>query len=94
VADGAEHFIPVKGEAREPIAAGEWVLKDESNMVVTKIATKQSEAAAVTTATTHCAMCIQGVAGDDPAWLTVIATEMAEQIIATCGGSYRILHAG
>jgi methionyl-tRNA synthetase len=94
VADGTEHFVPVKGEAREPIQPGEWVLRDEHGLVVTKIATKQSEAAAVTPATTHCAMCIQGLEGDDPARLTEVAVEMAERIVAFCGGEYRIVHVG
>ena len=30
VANGKEHFIPIKGQSAEPIKKGEWVLKDES----------------------------------------------------------------
>ncbi|MBN1946190.1 MAG: methionine--tRNA ligase [Bradymonadales bacterium] len=94
VADGQEHFIPVKGEDREPIRPGEWVLKDDSNMVVTKIVTKQAEAAAVTTATTHCAMCIQGNSLTSVQALRELAIELADLVVTHCAGSYRIVFAG
>ena len=94
VADGNEHFIPVKGEAPEPIRAGEWVLKDETNMVVTKVTSKQSEAAAVTTSTEGCAMCIQGNDLTPLEDLEGTAREMAELIGSYCGGEYRVVFAG
>jgi methionyl-tRNA synthetase len=93
-ADGSEQFIPVKSRGPEKISPGEWILKDETNMVVTKVTTKQSEAAAISTQTTDCVMCIQGNGTTDIAELTALATEMAAQIVAFCGGSYRIVHAG
>jgi DNA/RNA-binding domain of Phe-tRNA-synthetase-like protein len=93
-ASGKEHFIPVKGADREPIAPGEWVLKDETDMVVTKVATKQSEAAAVTTATRQCVMCIQGSPLTPVAELERIAVEMAQRIVDTCQGSYRVVFSG
>jgi methionyl-tRNA synthetase len=93
-ADGNEHFIPVSGAEREPVQPGEWVLKDETDMVVTKVTSKQSEAAAVTTATTACAMCIQGNDVIDTDALVSVAREMADLIVEYCGGSYRIVHAG
>jgi DNA/RNA-binding domain of Phe-tRNA-synthetase-like protein len=63
-------------------------------MVVTKVTSKQSEAAAVTTATTACAMCIQGNDVIDTDALVSVAREMADLIVEYCGGSYRIVHAG
>ena len=94
VADGNEHFIPVKGEASEPVHRGEWVLRDETNMVVTKVTTKQSEAAAVTTSTKGCAMCIQGNDLTPIEVLESTAHEMAKTIISSCGGEYRVVFAG
>lgn len=94
VADGAERFIPVKGADPEPIQPGEWVLRDDSQMVVTKVTTKQSEAAAVTPSTTACAMCVQGndVIGVDQ--LQPIAEAMAAKIVEVCGGQWRLVHVG
>ena len=94
VADGTEHFIPVKGQGREPIQPGEWVLKDETNMVVTKVVTKQSEAAAVTTGTTGCAMCIQGNPAIGLEELREVTEEMAHRISQHCGGTSRVVFAG
>ena len=94
VADGSERFIPVKGKAAEPIAPGEWVLRDDKKMVVTKVTTKQSEAAAVTPSTKGCAMCIQGNEHIGAERLQEIATEMAEKIVEVCGGQWRVVFAG
>jgi len=94
VADGSERFIPVKGRDPEPIVPGEWVLKDDSNMVVTRVASKQSEAVAVTPSTTACAMCIQGNPLTQVAHLEAVAREMAAEIVARCGGSFRVVHVG
>ncbi len=94
VATGDEQFVPVKGEKPEAIHPGEWVLKDETDMVVTKVTTKQSEAAAVTTQTTACAMCIQGNPTTDLEFLQKVAQELAETIVSQCGGQFRIVFAG
>lgn len=93
-ADGQEHFIPVKGGQPESIRPGEWVLKDETNMVVTKVTTKQSEAAAVTTSTQACAMCIQGNPRISVNELQKTADEMVQVIAEHCGGEVRVVFAG
>ncbi len=94
VADGSERFIPVKGRDPEAITPGEWVLRDETGMVVTKVTTKQSEAAAVTPKTTACAMCIQGNGELTVEELQAVAHEMAQKIVEVCGGQWREVFAG
>ncbi len=94
VANGTERFIPVNGQAPEPIKPGEWVLRDAKNMVVTKVTTKQSEAAAVTTSTSACAMCIQGNDQIGVERLEAVAAELAAKIVEVCGGQWRLVHLG
>ena len=94
IADGSEHFIPVKGKDPEEITPGEWILKDETGMVVTKVTSKQSEAVAVTQSTTHCAICIQGNQKTPISLLEKISVQMAKAIIASCEGSFRVVHVG
>ena len=94
VADGSERFIPVKGSDPEPIIAGEWILKDDTNMVVTRVASKQSELVAVSPNTTDCAMCVMGNPRTDLAQITATAEAMAQDIVDRCGGSWRLVFAG
>ena len=90
VADGTEHFVPVAGKAPEAILAGEWVIADEEQRVVTKILTKQSEAVAVTTETKGAALCVQGNPAISRAQLKQITVDTCELIQRFCGGSWRI----
>lgn len=94
VATGAEHFYPVKGAEKAPIHAGEWVLKDEADMVVTRVASKQAEAVAVTEDTTRCAMCIQGNPETPLARLVEVSERMGAELTARCGGTWRLVFAG
>jgi len=94
VAKGKEHFIPIKGKAKEEIKKGEWVIKDESDMVITKVISKESHAVAVNTQTKNCAVCIQGNDKTKIKDLEKIALDLAEQIKEFCGGSYRLVHKG
>jgi methionyl-tRNA synthetase len=92
VADGAEHFVPVAGSDPETILPGEWVIVDAEDRVVTKIVTKQSEAVAVTTRTTHAALCIQGTPLMPREDLKRVAVETCELIQRLCGGTWRIVN--
>jgi methionine--tRNA ligase len=94
VADGTERFIPVKGRDPEPIVPGEWILKDEKNMVVTRVASKQSEIVAVSPSTTDCVICVQGNPQTSLAVLTETAEAMAADIVEKCGGRWRLVFAG
>jgi len=94
IANGSEHFIPIKGKAKEKIHKGEWVLKDESDMVVTKATTKQSLSVAVTIDTKGFAMCIQGNDEISVKDLKKISEEMAKEIVSFCEGTFRVVHVG
>lgn len=94
VATGQEHFYPVKGQDPEPIQPGEWVIKDAHDMVVTRVASKQAEAVAVSTDTQSCAMCIQGNPQTSLEDLQRVAEQMAAEIVERCGGQWRLVHAG
>ncbi len=92
VADGSEHFVPVTGKEPEKILPGEWVITDEEDRVVTKILTKQSEAVAVTTDTTHAALCIQGNPAISKTRLREVTEETCRLIEEICGGTWRIVN--
>lgn len=94
VANGTERFIPVKGKDAEPIEPGEWILRDDSNMVITRVASKQSEAVAVSQNTTDCAICIQGNPHTLLPRLTGVAEAMAADLVKNCGGTWRLVFAG
>ena len=94
VSDGSERFIPVKGSAAETVEAGQWILRDDKKMVVTKVTTKQSAAAAVTPSTKGCAMCIQGNDLVGLERLQAVAEEMSKKILEVCGGEVRVVFAG
>ncbi len=92
--DGTERFYPVKGGAPASIDSGEWVLKDETGQVVTRVASKQAEAVAISTNTTSCAMCIQGNPLVPVERLQEIAEAMAAEVVERCGGTWKLVHAG
>jgi DNA/RNA-binding domain of Phe-tRNA-synthetase-like protein len=94
VADGKERFIPVKGKKAEKIFPGEWILKDETDMVVTKVTTKQSEAAAITPKTRGCVICLQGNSLIGLEELLPVADELIAKILEYCGGEARIVFSG
>lgn len=92
--DGTEHFYPVKGSDPVKIEPGEWVIKDDANMVITRVASKQAEAVAIQGDTTRCAICVQGHPGISVEKLKEVAEGMAHEISERCGGSWRMVFAG
>jgi DNA/RNA-binding domain of Phe-tRNA-synthetase-like protein len=94
VATGQEHFYPVKGQDPVSIEPGEWVIKDEHDMVITRVASKQAEAVAVGTDTQSCAICVQGNPETSLEKLQEVAQEMAAEIVERCGGQWRLVFAG
>ncbi len=92
VADGSEHFIPVASGQKEKVYEGEWVIADETGMVVTRILSKQSEAVAITMNTRSAVMCIQGNPCIPLDELNRIAVETAGLIQEFCGGGYRVVY--
>lgn len=92
IADGNEVFIPVKNKKNEKIYEGEWVIADESNMVITRMLSKQAEAVAVNKDSKDIIICIQGnpeISNDE---LAGIAKELIKEIVKYCEGRYKILY--
>lgn len=92
VAEGDEVFIPVKNKQKEKIYPGEWVICDESNMVITRMLSKQSEAVAVGKGSRDAVICIQGNPLISHGTLKDMAEELTGLVKEFCGGRHRILY--
>jgi len=94
LANGLEHFVPINETKQKAISTGEWILKDEKNVAIGKLLTKQSSSTAITVNTIDCILRIQGNPCTPREFLEMVAKEVAEKIIAFCGGSYHIVFQG
>ncbi len=92
IADGSEVFIPVKNKQKEEIFPGEWVIADESNMVITRMLSKQSEAVAVSKDSRDVIICIQGNPDISTGTMSEVSGELIKLISEFCGGKHRILY--
>ncbi len=91
VADGSEHFIPIGSKEPVEIKKGEYVYTDSKNVVITRIASKQSDVSKVGPQTRSILMCVQGNKKISHKELKKIVLEAAENVVKFCGGKYKIL---